>query len=443
MKQLLTLLCAVAISLPLNAQDFQKGLILKYDFNKSAVDSVSGKDIELTGTHYAKDFCETEGKSLEFRIEGQFARQSISDEAFKGHSGLTFSTWVYYKKDKAGNPYFIGGQWNKKNIERRFSMMLDEEHHIIFRVNDGKTWEKGVRSDKKLYDEVWYHVVGVYHKDERYQIFINGELHGMGLQTGSGINPSTSQPFVLGNQLKGDSTSLIYRGRLDKVRLYNRALSLHEIQQLYHLEKSSECITLYTVHGNIKDLLTNDKVGANIHLNHVGKKENHPFSFNWDGTFKFKTEKNASYSIKLLAENYFEYTDTIGPFTQDSWINLKMKPIELERVFTIKNLRFKRGSAQVLPSSYPSLDKLVQMMIENESMEIELRGHTDNIGDSALNQVLSEERVDEVKKYLVDKGIAEKRISGKGFGGSKPIASNNMEHTRRLNRRVEFVVTKY
>ena len=71
-----------------------------------------------------------------------------------------------------------------------------------------------------------------------------------------------------------------------------------------------------------------------------------------------------------------------------------------------------------------------------------LAGHTDNQGDQKLNLNLSEQRVMSVKQYLVTKGISEKRISGKGYGSSKPIADNSKEETRRLNRRVEFTITK-
>ncbi|HRI78962.1 MAG TPA: OmpA family protein, partial [Cyclobacteriaceae bacterium] len=78
----------------------------------------------------------------------------------------------------------------------------------------------------------------------------------------------------------------------------------------------------------------------------------------------------------------------------------------------------------------------------NPKVEILLTGHTDNRGDKDHNLRLSQRRVERVKGYLVSKGINAKRIAGKGFGGSKPIASNDTEETRRLNRRVEFTIVK-
>jgi outer membrane protein OmpA-like peptidoglycan-associated protein len=104
---------------------------------------------------------------------------------------------------------------------------------------------------------------------------------------------------------------------------------------------------------------------------------------------------------------------------------------------------FVRGEPTLISTSYPELNKLAKILVENPTLEIELSGHTDNVGDAGKNQILSEQRVEVVKKYLVSKGASENRITGKGYGGSKPIADNSVEATRKLNRRVEFKITKF
>jgi OOP family OmpA-OmpF porin len=78
----------------------------------------------------------------------------------------------------------------------------------------------------------------------------------------------------------------------------------------------------------------------------------------------------------------------------------------------------------------------------NPSVMIQLSGHTDNRGRHEMNMKLSRERVDAVKAYLVSKGVESRRISGQGFGGTRPIADNDAEETRALNRRVEFTIMK-
>jgi outer membrane protein OmpA-like peptidoglycan-associated protein len=95
-----------------------------------------------------------------------------------------------------------------------------------------------------------------------------------------------------------------------------------------------------------------------------------------------------------------------------------------------------------LPESFPELDVVVSFLKENPGVSIELAGHTDNRGVHRDNVELSQARVEKVKAYLVSKGISDNRISGKGYGGSHPIASNDQEETRKLNRRVEFVIKR-
>lgn len=108
----------------------------------------------------------------------------------------------------------------------------------------------------------------------------------------------------------------------------------------------------------------------------------------------------------------------------------------------LKSIRFAQSKPELLPESQAELDQLLAFMNGNPKAEIELAGHTDNQGNFEENVQLSRLRVEAVKEYLVRNGIATSRIVAKGYGPSRPMASNNHEETRRLNRRVEFTVTK-
>ena len=81
-------------------------------------------------------------------------------------------------------------------------------------------------------------------------------------------------------------------------------------------------------------------------------------------------------------------------------------------------------------------------MKENPKVEIRLEGHTDNRGVAKYNLKLSKDRVEAVRDYLIKRGISKNRITGKGYGGSRPIADNENPATRILNRRVEFTIVK-
>ncbi|MEL7001878.1 MAG: OmpA family protein [Bacteroidota bacterium] len=85
---------------------------------------------------------------------------------------------------------------------------------------------------------------------------------------------------------------------------------------------------------------------------------------------------------------------------------------------------------------------MVDLMKNNPSIKIRLEGHTDNRGSKKGNLQLSKSRARAVKEYLTSKGIPSRRISWKGYGGSRPIADNEDPETRKMNRRVEFTIVK-
>jgi OmpA-OmpF porin, OOP family len=86
------------------------------------------------------------------------------------------------------------------------------------------------------------------------------------------------------------------------------------------------------------------------------------------------------------------------------------------------------------------LDRLVVFMNANRDKKANLAGHTDSVGTEAYNQRLSERRVNSIRDYVVKKGVDSARISGQGFGESKPIAENKTKEGRAKNRRVEIKV---
>ena len=109
-----------------------------------------------------------------------------------------------------------------------------------------------------------------------------------------------------------------------------------------------------------------------------------------------------------------------------------------EKVEFATNIGFQTGSAKLTPESYPYLDQLVQIMNENLDCWVKLDGHTDSTGSDAINTKISQQRVDSIKDYLIEKGINPNRIVAKGHGSSKPIASNDTAEGRAQNRRVEI-----
>jgi len=100
------------------------------------------------------------------------------------------------------------------------------------------------------------------------------------------------------------------------------------------------------------------------------------------------------------------------------------------------------NSAEIKSEAYPMLDEAVSILKKNPEIKVEIDGHTDNTGSAAYNMNLSERRAKAVMKYFVDKGVEAERLSTKGFGFTKPAASNKTKEGRAKNRRVELTPVK-
>ncbi|GAB4031784.1 PA14 domain-containing protein [Spirosoma gilvum] len=114
--------------------------------------------------------------------------------------------------------------------------------------------------------------------------------------------------------------------------------------------------------------------------------------------------------------------------------------VQVGQPILLRQVLFDQSEYTLLPESYTELDKLVRLLKANPAMRIEIAGHTDDVGDKRLNQTLSEYRAKMVASYLCRQGIADSRITARGYGGTRPIATNTTESQRAQNRRVEFVV---
>ncbi|HTF82189.1 MAG TPA: OmpA family protein, partial [Cytophagales bacterium] len=123
--------------------------------------------------------------------------------------------------------------------------------------------------------------------------------------------------------------------------------------------------------------------------------------------------------------------------------NVDMHKLEVGYIEVLRHVYYDFNKSTLRPESYPELDKLVKVMTQNPYLRLEVNGHTDNIGGHEANIQLSQKRAESVVTYLISKGIAPTRLVAKGFGETKPIASNDDEEEgRELNRRTEVEVIK-
>ncbi|NUO83443.1 OmpA family protein, partial [candidate division KSB1 bacterium] len=112
--------------------------------------------------------------------------------------------------------------------------------------------------------------------------------------------------------------------------------------------------------------------------------------------------------------------------------------VEAGAPIVLEGVVFKTGKSDLSPESESILMKAFNTLEAYPQMAVEIHGHTDNRGSKALNTKLSLARAEAVKAWLVNKGIAASRITARGIGPDKPIASNDTEAGRQQNRRIEF-----
>jgi len=109
-----------------------------------------------------------------------------------------------------------------------------------------------------------------------------------------------------------------------------------------------------------------------------------------------------------------------------------------ERALT--GIQFETGKDVILKTSFPILDQVVKVMKENPSYNLEINGHTDNVGNAQKNMELSNKRAIAVQNYMISKGVEASRMKAQGFGDTMPVADNKTALGKSKNRRVEFKV---
>ena len=143
----------------------------------------------------------------------------------------------------------------------------------------------------------------------------------------------------------------------------------------------------------------------------------------------------------LYSENFQiekSYTE-LEPYLK----NIILKRPEVGETFVLRNVFFDFDKSTLKKESEVELNKLADYLTSNKGIKIEIGGHTDNQGSESYNERLSNDRAKAVYEYLVNKGINSNRMTYKGYGMSKPIATNETEEGRALNRRTEFTITGY
>lgn len=234
----------------------------------------------------------------------------------------------------------------------------------------------------------------------------------------------------------------------------NKGYYSHESQQdnklisskIYEFDMPDHLKPLATnyVKGTVYDAKTKKKIKAKIELyNLEGQNvESSVSSDPIDGDYLIVLNKGSEYALYVSKENYlfqslsFNYSKN----SKDVEIDVYLEPIDKAARITLQNIFFETGKWELHEKSKLELDRLFKFLKENNSLKIEIGGHTDDIGKDEDNLSLSEKRAEAVVNYLLEKGIDAARLVAKGYGETEPVVPNNSEEHRAKNRRIEFKV---
>ena len=122
--------------------------------------------------------------------------------------------------------------------------------------------------------------------------------------------------------------------------------------------------------------------------------------------------------------------------------DLAVKEIKVGEAYTINDVLYTTNSAVLNDRSKFILKGFARFLKENPTVSVSIQGHTDDVGDDDKNLILSQQRADGVKDFLISQGVNASRLKSEGFGESQPKVPNTNESNRAKNRRTDFVIDK-
>lgn len=212
--------------------------------------------------------------------------------------------------------------------------------------------------------------------------------------------------------------------------------------------------TYVTVKGKVVDKATGKPVDAKIIYERLpdgggaGVTQTNPET----GEYEIRLPTGHMYGLRSEADGKLSESQNLDlrELTTDQNVDSKdfnLAPIEVATIapnatITLNNVFFDFDKSLLKSESGPELDRMVDLLQKESSMQIEISGHTDSMGADRYNMALSERRAKTVVAYLIRRGIPKKRLKVQFFGEKKPVDTNDTEEGREKNRRVEFKILK-
>src|SRR6056297_2557672 len=206
------------------------------------------------------------------------------------------------------------------------------------------------------------------------------------------------------------------------------------------------------VKGTVVDAITRDGVAAEVVVyDGDGNRTIAQIQTDTTGRFLAPLPVDGNYQLFAEAPGYtfqserYSYAELQARSPETPWL-VELQPVgpnermDSSAPVVMRNLLFRTGTAEWLPSSETELQRLLHLLEDEPHLRMEIRGHTDDVGSAQANQILSMQRAKAVYDYLVEHGIDPDRLRYTGYGESQPLVPNTSEKARQMNRRTEFVI---
>ena len=202
--------------------------------------------------------------------------------------------------------------------------------------------------------------------------------------------------------------------------------------------------SLANVLGDVIDFSQNPRHGETITFKDLSTEERYSVVSDAQGKFKLGLPFDRDYLILIegfqVEQEYAQITIPALKENQSGFtfnITIEFDP---PRTFTLNNVHFKSGSAELTKASYAELKDLLDYLLMKKEVVVEIAGHTDNVGRADENLTLSKQRAESVRSYLIKNGIQPNQVVAKGYGETDPIATNDTDAGRQKNRRTEVKI---
>lgn len=325
--------------------------------------------------------------------------------------------------------------------------------------SDG-TWSKPVnlgRNVNTIYDEVDIFL----HPDGKTLFFSSKGHNTMGgydiFKTVKDANGNWSTPVNIGYPINTPLDDAFYVITASGKSAFFASVrpegfGLHDIYELRYpaAEDKTQPVTekffVTLVKGTVKDKYSGNPLEAKIEIiDNTNDDVVVTFTTNsLTGAYLVNLPSGKNYGLNVSKEGYLFHSENFNlPDTaeyQEFIIDVLLQRIEIGTTIVLKNIFFDYDKATLRPESYPELNRVVEILIKQPKLKIEISGHTDNRGGYEYNKKLSTERAKTVVEYLISKGIDKSRLTYAGYAFEYPIATNDTDEGRQLNRRVEFKI---